>query len=585
MVLILGLHIGHNSSVCLMRDGEIVFAAQQERFDKIKNSGGFPKDAIDWILQTAGISAQQLDAVAVSGETIVWFPLDLPPTGHEAGISITPKALATMLWRRIDYGHQNLRKLFFPLVMKNRVRNGLIGKEWLKKEIHSAYGIPFEKMFFIHHHICHAYAAYYGACKRSKKPLTLTVDGEGEEYCAGVNRIADGKLERVASTPFFNSIGYVYSITTTYLGMKALEHEYKVMGLAPYAKEYFMKTYDNVFKDVIDVDTEKLVFTSPFPLTRFMYRLQEKAGGERFDNIAAALQYLTEQVVGKWVKASADKLGLDELYLGGGVFMNVKMNMKLAEMPEVKDINPFPSCGDESTPFGACYYVYLNHFWEKPREAKGIRELYLGPEYSNEYIEELIKKRDLKRKYGVEFHKDVEGEIAELLSKDMIVARLAGKSEWGARALGNRSILGNPSRMETFYKVNDQIKMRDFWMPFAPTVLAERGKDYVLNPKKLWAPYMIMAFHSTELGQKELIAGIHQSDKTCRPQLLEKDWNPRYYKILKEFEKETGIGGVLNTSFNLHGEPMVCSPEDAIHTFEDSGLEHLAMENWVISKK
>ncbi|MFH0818209.1 MAG: carbamoyltransferase C-terminal domain-containing protein [Candidatus Micrarchaeota archaeon] len=585
MVLILGLHVGHCSSVCLMRDGEIVFAVQQERFDKVKNSSGFPKDAIDWTLKTAGISAGQLDSVAVGGLTILPAPLDMPATGAKTKMSLTPKALVTRAWRNIDYKHQNLRKLFLPLVIRKRENTGKAGREALKGKLNAVYGIPAERIHFVEHHVCHAYSAYYGQRRKEKNPLVLTVDGEGDYYCAGVNRIVDGKIERVASTPFYNSIGYVYSITTTYLGMKALEHEYKVMGLAPYAKEYFKKTYENVFKGVIDVDSEKLVFTSPFPLTRFMYHLQEKAGGERFDNISAALQYLTEDVVGRWTKASLDKLGGEELYMGGGVFMNVKMNMKLAELPEVKNISPFPSGGDESNPFGACYYVYLNVFGKKPIETKRVKDVYLGPEYTNEYIEEVIKERGLKQKYNVEFYKDVEGEIAELLGKDKIVARLAGKSEWGARALGNRSILGNPSKMQTFYKVNDQIKMRDFWMPFAPSILFERGDDYVLNPKKLDAPYMIMAFHSTPLAQQELIAGIHQADKTCRPQLLEKEWNPGYYRIIKEFEKETGIGGVLNTSFNLHGEPMVESPEDAIHTFEDSGLEYLAMENWIVSKK
>lgn len=585
MVLILGVHMGHNASVCLMRDGAIVASAQQEKFDRIKNSSGFPKDAIDWTLRTFNVSPSQLDAVAVGGLTILPSPLDLPETGSRQRMPFTPKAFVFGAWRDIDYNHQNLRKFFLPFVIRRRENLGKAGREALKQKLASVYGIPGEKVFFVEHHVCHAYTSYYGANGTSKKPLVLTADGEGDYYCASVNRVVDGKIERVSSTPFYNSLGYIYSITTTYLGMKALEHEYKVMGLAPYAKDYFKKTYKNVFENVIDVDTEKLEFTSPFPLTRFMYWLKEKAEGERFDNVAAALQYLTESVMTKWTKSSIEKLGLNEIYTGGGVFMNVKMNMKLAELPEVADINPFPSGGDESNPFGACYYVYLNHFNKTEKDVRRVTNLYLGPEYSNEYIEELIKKRDLKRKYKVEFHKDMEGEIAEMISKNEIVARLSGRCEWGARALGNRTILGNPSTMETFYTVNDQIKMRDFWMPFAPSILKERQADYVENPKGLDAPYMIMAFHSTPLGQKELIAGIHQSDKTCRPQILEKDWNPKYYKILKEFEKETGIGGVLNTSFNLHGEPIVCSPEDAIHTLEDSGLQNLAMENWMVSKK
>jgi carbamoyltransferase len=251
----------------------------------------------------------------------------------------------------------------------------------------------------------------------------------------------------------------------------------------------------------------------------------------------------------------------------------------------VEELHPFPSCGDESNPIGAAYYVYIHKFQKPAKSTKRVKQLYLGPSYSNEYAEELIKKIDLKRKYKVDFYKDIEGTIAEILAKGGIVARLAGKCEWGARSLGNRAILGDPSKMETFYTVNDQIKMRDFWMPFAPSIMEERQHDYIENPKNIDAPYMIMAFHSTQLAQKELRAGIHQADKTCRPQIVNKEWNPEYHRIIKEFEKETGIGAVLNTSFNLHGEPIVCSPEDAIHTLEDSGLQNVAIENYIISKK
>lgn len=581
MVYILGMHLSHNSAVCLMEDGRIVAAVQQERFDKIKNSRRFPKDAVDWVLRAFNLTPEQLDAVAIGG-------LEVLPSSFEKEADTKPNdklPLSTEVWRYIDYNHSNLRKFFYPLAMKKRKQYTHRGREQLKKTIFDTYGISESKLFFVDHHTCHAYSAYYGLRNSPNvEGLIFTLDGEGDEACASVNKAGE-MVERIATTQWYTSLGYIYSQTTAFLGMKALEHEYKVMGLAPYAKSYFTDTYHRIFEPVIDVDTKNLMFTSKFPLNRFILHLRQYAVGERFDNIAAAVQHLTETVTTKWVMASIKKLGVHELYLGGGVFMNVKLNLKLSELDEVENIHPFPSCGDESNPIGACYYVYINEFSKSSSSTKRIKELYLGPSYSNDSISTFIKDKDLKRKYHVDFYDDIEAEIASLLAKGNIVARVAGKSEWGARSLGNRAILGNPSSMKTFYKVNDQIKMRDFWMPFAPTVLKERAADYVINPKNVEAPYMIMGFHSTQQAQKDLIAAIHQADKTCRPQILEKEWNPSYYKIIKEFESKTGIGGVLNTSFNLHGEPMVCSPDDAIHTMDNSGLEYLALENYLISKK
>ncbi|MDO8554697.1 MAG: carbamoyltransferase C-terminal domain-containing protein [Candidatus Micrarchaeota archaeon] len=583
MVLILGMHIGHNNSVCLMQDGTIIAAVQQERFDKIKNSGSFPKPAIDWILNAHGLTSQQLDAVAIGGTDILPNIFQKESEGKSNKFN-NRIPLPTEIWRHIDYNHSNLRKLFYPLAMQKRQKTSKQGRELLKKKLFDSYAIPSEKIFFVDHHTCHAYSAYYGLRDGESEGLVLTLDGEGDEHCATVN-LGGNELKRISTTPWYNSLGYIYSQTTTFLGMKALEHEYKVMGLAPYAKNYFMDTYKRVFEPVINVDEKSLEFTSKFPLNRFIIHLRQYAVGERFDNVAAAVQHLTETMTIKWVNAAIEKLDENDLYLGGGVFMNVKLNMKLAELDQVKNVRPFPSCGDESNPFGACYYVYINHFSKPGKSTRRIKDVYLGPAYSNETVGEFIKKKDLKRKYKIDFYDDIEGEIASLLAKGKIVARVAGRCEWGARSLGNRAILGNPSTLETFYRVNDQIKMRDFWMPFAPTILKERENDYIENEKKISAPYMIMAFHSTKLAQKELVAAVHQADKTCRPQILEKDWNPRYYRILKEFERETGIGGVLNTSFNLHGYPLVLDSEDAIHVFENSGLEYVALENHLISKK
>lgn len=580
MVLILGMHLSHNSAVCLMEDGRIIAAVQEERFSRNKNDGSFPKAATDWILRAFQLVPQQLDAVAIGGSEVL--PSNAELAGSGIGRQKEAVPLKTRAWRHIDYKHQRLRSILYPLVMKKRHGMCERGRNELMTKLLQQYSIPMEKVFFVDHHTAHAYTAYYGLRNKRSAALVLTLDGEGDEACATVNTTEEG-VKRIATTPWYNSLGYIYSQTTTYLGMKALEHEYKVMGLAPYAKNYFIGTYKRLFEPVMGIDEKTLEFTSKFPTNRFILHLQENAAGERFDNIAAAVQHLTETLVTRWVTAAIRKSGSDELYLGGGVFMNVKLNLRLSELEGIRDIHPFPSCGDESNPFGAAYYVYINHF--SKNDTQPLKELYLGPEYPNEQVDGIIKKNGLAGKYLVEMHKDIEGTIAAMLARGEVVARLAGRGEWGARSLGNRAILGNPSSMETFYKVNDQIKMRDFWMPFAPTILKEREADYIENPKGIKAPYMIMAFHSTPLAQRELVAAIHPADKTCRPQVLEKDWNPGYYRIIKEFEKETGIGGVLNTSFNLHGYPLVSSPEDAIYVFENSGLEHVAIEDYLISKK
>jgi carbamoyltransferase len=251
-------------------------------------------------------------------------------------------------------------------------------------------------------------------------------------------------------------------------------------------------------------------------------------------------------------------------------------------MKEVKKVHFMPSCGDESLPIGALYkYAKDNDIVTQP-----LKNLYLGLSYSDRDISEFIKKHGLIKKYKIKRFSNIENKIAELLAKKEIVARFSGNCEWGARSLGNRAILAHPTFMDSFYTVNDQIKVRDFWMPFAPTILDTFAslylKDY--HPRKSSAPHMITSYFATKKGQDDLRAAIHQGDKTLRPQVLSKEINPTYYKLIEKFTKITGIGGVLNTSFNLHGYPLVCSPEQAFFTLENSELKNLAIGNFLIQK-
>src|SRR5437867_1965678 len=272
------------------------------------------------------------------------------------------------------------------------------------------------------------------------------------------------------------------------------------------------------------------------------------------------------------------------LALGGGVFMNVKANGRLADEPWLRDLFVFPSCGDESNAVGAAYLGWLARVGPRATP-QPFGAAYLGPSLDSDAVEALIRTRDLAAKYRVSEHERVEERIAELLVSDGVVARCAGRMEFGARALGNRSILANPSDHRVVGVINRMIKNRDFWMPFAPSILRERETDYVVNPKGLASPYMMLAFATNPKRRDEIIGALHPHDATARAHLVDEGWNPGYHRVIREFERRTGIGAVLNTSFNLHGEPLVGSAEDALDTFERSGLTHLALGRWVISKK
>jgi len=582
-ITVLSIYTAHNATCAFLKDGKLVSAVSEERFNRKKNWIGFPIQSIEWTLKNYNLRPEDIDAVAVCGKIVT------------AGIASEALERKTPLLSKI-YGNVEYRSgpFYGPIfgakdLLIDKPHNfGQKGR--LIKLICDHVGVPKNKIIFVDHHTCHAYSAYFGQTNEREKALVLTLDGEGDNSCATVNKAWGYNVKRTSSTWRHYSIGYIYSLTTKFMGMTPLEHEYKVMGLAPYAstkeKKYFMKTYDKAFKGVIDLDKENpLNFRSRFPTNRFELYLRQKAVGERFDNLAGALQYMTEDVVSRWVKKVVQKTKNPNLYCGGGVFMNVKMNMLIAELPEVKKLNILPSCGDESNPIGAAYYTYIQLCRERGIRPKTerITDLYLGPDYDDE-VEDYIRKRRLERKYRV--RKADAKTIAQMIAKGEIVARSVGRMEWGARSLGNRCIMANPSDLRYVWQINEQIKMRDFWMPFAPTILKERERDYIKNPKKIEAPYMIMAFRSTDLAKKELRAAMHQADFTLRPQMLERSWNPKYYDIIKEFENITGIGGILNTSFNLHGKPIVASPKDAVEeTFEQSGLNHLLLGDYLISKK
>jgi carbamoyltransferase len=449
-------------------------------------------------------------------------------------------------------------------------------------------GLGRERIVCLDHHGCHAAAAYFGSPYRGHPALVLTNDNSGDGLCATASAAAGHALtRREASRSAPGSLGAFYSFVTLYLGMKFGEHEYKVMGLAPYAGESGRQLAHGALKEVFNLaEGHPCEFRWLKPGDRYQILLRHLLG-LRFDWIAGGAQELLEEILLRWVGLMTSRYGGARLALGGGCFMNVKANMLIAQREEVEEFFVFPSCGDESNAIGAAYLAYLDLCRQRgaPPDPKPLGPLSLGPGVEDEEVGALIRERNLEARYQVTVHERIEEKIAELLVSDGVVARCAGRMEFGARALGNRSILAHPGDHRVIPLINRMIKNRDFWMPFAPTILKEREADYLVNPKGLASPFMMLAFPTHPKRRDELVAAIHPQDGTARPQILEEARNPEYYRIIREFERRTGTGAVLNTSFNLHGEPIVCSPADAVDTFERSGLPHLALGHFLISKR
>jgi len=590
-IYILGIYTGHNATASLLKDGEIIACVSEERFNGVKNYIGYPKKSIEWCLDFAKITPRDLAIVAfpstfgapifVSDETKKTVSIILLAFFYQIAGRVRK------LWGKLVFLYPKIRRIgsFCYMVAAKTMGQYVLIKE--KQNIAKDIGVSVEKIITFDHHLSHAATAYYASPFSREKALVLTLDAEGNLVCSTVHVFQKDSNKKLASTSRENSLGWMYLYLTKYLGMKPGEHEYKVMGLAPYAKIKDVQKVFEKIKDIIILDPKnKLKFYARFNMQDMYEYLKKNMEGVRFDIVAGAFQKLLEDRIVEWVTYAIQRTKIATIICSGGVFMNVKANQKVSLIPQVKRAYFMPSAGDESVGIGACYVAYIDllHSQNRRPEPKSIKDLYLGPSFSNADVEQFLKKGKYEKKYTINKIDNIEKEIAQLLAHGKVVGRVNGRMEWGARSLGNRSILADPSNIDAVFVINKQMKDRDFWMPFAPTIMLERMHDYCVNPKNIAAYYMILSFDSTSLARKELRAALHPYDFTLRPQILEEAWNPKYYKLIKEFEKLTGIGGVLNTSFNLHGMPVVLGPKEAMYAFEHSGLEYVALENFLISK-
>jgi len=543
----------HDSSCAIVIDGELKFAISEERLTRKKHDSSFPINSIKKGLEFTNLKPEDIDFVCISWsnplkQLIFDFKLLFKNKFSFKGLLYTSYSNFYKLW--IKGGFKRYEDYF--------------GKS---------------KFLFCDHHLAHAISAY--SYSPFNEAVIVVIDGRGAYEATSIWYAKDGKIEPVEIINFPNSIGLFYAKFTKYLGFKPLSDEWKVMGLAPYGEDgislkefienecipYKVKWKRLLRKGLYDVSGIEEIFGPQ--------RKEDEEISQKHKDIAFACQRETEKAILNIVKYAIEKTKCKNLCLAGGVILNCKANGIVANSGIVDDIFIQPAASDEGAALGAALYPYL--IFEKRLPKFLMENLYLGPSYKEEEIEKILKNCKLKYERLINPSKVV----AELIYDGKIIGIFQGRMEFGPRALGNRSILADPRHSSMKDKVNNSVKYREWWRPFAPTILEDKYFEFF--DTKFLSPFMILSFPVKKEMREKIPATVHV-DGTARPQSLNKKINPFYYEIISEFYKKTGVPALLNTSFNLKNEPIVCSPLDAIRTFYTSGLDYLILENFLVSK-
>lgn len=593
-MIILGINEDHNATAAIIRDGAVLACASEERFTRVKNDTEYPKKAIDSVLAAAGIAPSQIDAVAFAGircdpvqmriKRVTRYKIsDYVREMHEHWKKVLLEKGTSTYWNDIlkDKRFSGQQDTYYDYGFMDTAPEG----EWeaLMQEarcttVSAHLGIGRDRIRFIDHHKAHALYAYGAAPHDPKrKAVIVTADGWGDDCNATISIVDKGVITEVCRTAMCN-MPRMYRWATLLLGMKPNEHEYKVMGLAPYAKDYIREPAYRIYKETLVVDGLDFKWNKKPDDMYFYFR--DRFEGLRFDGIAAGLQLWLEDLLAEWITNIMKHAGADILYYSGGLSMNVKANKVIAELPVIRELYIAPSGGDESLAIGAAFVAAQ----EAGHAPIALKNAYLGYAPTEEEAKKAVQPLLANPAYTI-LNNPSDEALAGLLAQGKVLGRCVGRMEFGARSLGNRAILCDPSKFEHLRLINEKIKFRDFWMPFTPSILAERANDYLVNPKGLPAPYMTMAFDSTPLAREHLKAAIHPYDFTARPQLVTPEVNPGYHALIKAFEKITGIGSLLNTSLNMHGFPIDCTAADAVDTLTRSGLDGMILPGMLVLKR
>jgi len=579
---IIGVSWSHPSGACLIENNKVKVAVSEERFTRCKNETSFPWKSIEYCKSQASNDIQHV----AFAENFVSY--------HAQLLQKTKFSVRDMLFEQKEYWYPKMYKGIEQdeavVLKKFQVNKQYPVGYWDQYDENKAQTfnkdrlkfcsdllqIPSENVSTVEHHKCHVMYGYGSSPFVGKECLVITIDGSGDGRSSTVSIVdLNGNLKEILSSKA-STIGRVYSYTTLILGMKRNEHEYKVMGLAPYAKEKYYNEVVEIFNNILSV--EGLDFVSKDPLKDMYFDLKDRLEGYRFDNIAGAVQSWIEDVLVTWVDNLISHTGIRNIVISGGVSMNVKAMGRISKLESVNDLFIAGSSSDDSLCVGAGMSLSL----ELNKQITKCENLYLGPNVEN--LDKIIK--IALNNNELDIIKNCNNNmIAKFLSKGKVIARCVGRSEFGQRSLGNRSILADPTVNGVVEKINQTIKQRDFWMPFAPVVLDSYSDKYLHNTKKLQSPHMTIGFDTTNEGYESMKYACHPADKTARAQILTEEHNPDFYDLLVCFSKQTGRGALLNTSFNLHGYPIVNNAIDAFDVFQKGRLDGLILEDTLILRK
>lgn len=584
----------HDSAAALIVDGHIIAAAQEERFTRIKHDPSFPVQAIEYCLSEADLKLADIDAIIFYDKPLLKFERLLETYLANAPFGIRSFIRAMPIWLK--------EKLYLKTVLRREFR-AMAGLD--KKA-------PIPKLLFSEHHLSHAASAYFPS--PYQEATVLCLDGVGEWATSSAWRGKNNKLTPLWEIQFPHSLGLLYSAFTYYCGFKVNSGEYKLMGLAPYGEPKYVET---IFEHVITLNDDGSFhlnmdyFDFAVGHTMTNKKFDDLFGGPRFDDdsdvtqkqmdLARSIQVVTEEIVLKIVHNLYKQAPSDNLCLAGGVALNCVANGRLLREGPFKNIFIQPAAGDAGGALGAAFVAWHHYFeGEKPELPTGQLDFqqgsYLGPDYSSQEISSAIKKQDL---VATQIDKpDLYSQVAEYIAQGKVIGWFQGRMEFGPRALGNRSIIGDPRNTEMQSTMNLKIKYRESFRPFAPAVLAEDVSEYFQHDSD--SPYMLLVADVKEelrlptdesmfgleklLQPRSSLPAITHVDYSARVQTIHAESNPKFHALVSEFKAQTGCSVVVNTSFNVRGEPPVCSPEDAIRCFLATEMDVLVMDDWVLHK-
>ena len=547
----------HDSSACIARDGEVLFAVAEERLSRIKHDARFPALSIRACLEFAGVQPTQVDFLcqgwsrprAAFLHDLNCYAMGKQPADFRALLNST-RNFASMWHQR---GGENRFRQMFPGV-KTQFR-------------------------FVDHHLAHAISAY--AFSGFDDAAVLVLDGRGAWEATSLWRGRDGRLEHVWTIPWPNSLGLFYAQFTQYLGFAPYSDEWKVMGLAPYGEpginlRDFIVPDDNPYR----VDIHLLLGRDSAPVGGIEARLGPSRIPEsdidgRHKNLAFAVQDMCEQAMMTLARSAVAQTGCRNLCLAGGVALNSKANGKILASGLVNRIFVQPAAGDDGVCLGAALAPLLDGGGKLP--LRKMRHAYLGTESSDTEIGKALETYKIRATRVA----DPAVVAAEMLAHGKILGWFQGRMEFGPRALGSRSILADPRDPEMNAKVNNAVKFREWWRPFAPSILSEAAAEYLESATD--SPFMVLTAQ-VRPEKRSVIPSVTHVDGSARPQTVERDVNPLYWRLIHEFGQRTGVPAIMNTSFNLRGEPIVCSPTDAIRTFFSSGMDALVIGSFMVEK-